>query len=61
MEEVMNVVAGVVANLDGYILAASALVVALAGIAKFTKTKKDDEALDKAGKFLDRFKRNKKK
>ena len=54
MEDLMTTAVGIVSSADTWLLAISGLLVALAGIAKLTKTKKDDAWVLKAKTYLDK-------
>lgn len=56
MEEFMTKAVELIASADVWIAAISGLVLALAGIAKLTKTKKDDAVIAKILAGLDKIK-----
>ena len=52
MNEYIEMALGFVSSADVYLLAISGVLVALLGVAKLTKTKKDDKVLAKAIAFI---------
>lgn len=52
MEEYINKALELISSADVYLIAVSGVLVSLAAVAKLTKTKKDDEALEKANGLI---------
>lgn len=55
MQEYINSAVELISSADIYLIAISGVLVALAAVAKLTKTKKDDEAIAKANSFINKL------